>query len=133
MYPPLTTLTRRCVKNYNLRDTDIIIEKGTPVLISTLGLHMDPEYFPNPEVFDPERFSEENKKNIRSFTYIPFGEGPRNCIGLRFGVMQSKIGIATIIRNFNLTVSPTTKPVKLDPYTFLLKSVDTINLIAEKI
>lgn len=133
MYPPLTTLTRRCTKDYTLRDTDIIIEKGTSVLISTLGLHMDPEHFPNPEIFDPERFSEENKKNIRPFTYIPFGDGPRNCIGLRFGVMQSKIGIATIIKNFNLTVASKCKPVELDPYMFLLKSINPVKLQAERI
>lgn len=43
---------------------------------------MDPEYFPNPEQFDPERFNKENKKNIKDFTYIPFGEGPRMCLGM---------------------------------------------------
>lgn len=81
MYPPLATLNRRCSKNYTLRDTDIEIVKGTRVLISTLGLHMDPDYFPDPEKFDPERFNDENKKSRHQFVYLPFGDGPRNCIG----------------------------------------------------
>lgn len=82
MYPSLVTLNRRCTKDYNLQDTDIVIEKGTQLLISTLGLHMDSEFYPEPEKFDPNRFSEENKKTRHPFVYLPFGDGPRNCIGL---------------------------------------------------
>lgn len=46
-----------------------------------MGLHHDPEYYPNPEKFDPERFSEENKSKRPAYTYLPFGDGPRICIG----------------------------------------------------
>lgn len=59
----------------------MIIEKDLPVLIPVWGLHRDPEYFPNPDNFDPERFNERNKSKIVDYTYIPFGEGPRICIG----------------------------------------------------
>lgn len=62
MYPPVPTLTRICVQDYKMKNTDVVIEKDTSILISTLGLQRDPEYFPNPDKFDPERFSEENKK-----------------------------------------------------------------------
>jgi hypothetical protein len=57
------------------------MEKGTQVLVSVLGLHHDPKYFPDPERFDPERFNEEEKKKRPHFSYLPFGEGPRICIG----------------------------------------------------
>lgn len=50
-------------------------------MISNLGLHHDQDYYPNPDVFDPERFSTENKQTRPSGTYLPFGDGPRNCIG----------------------------------------------------
>lgn len=80
-YPPLPTLNRICVADYKIPNTDIVIEKGTQVTIPVLGLQTDENYFPDPERFDPDRFSEENKRNIHEFTYLPFGEGPRMCIG----------------------------------------------------
>nr|AEL88549.1 cytochrome P450 CYP6DG1v1 [Dendroctonus rhizophagus] len=134
MYPPLLTLSRVCTKDYELRNTDIVIEKGTSVVISTLGLGRDPEYFPDPERFDPDRFSAEEKAKRHPYVHIPFGEGPRNCIGLRFGVMQSKIGLARILSNFRLSVSLKTKlRINLDKKLFLLKENEPIYLKAEKL
>lgn len=80
-YPPAPVYLRKCTKTYQVPDTNVIIEKGLSVLIPAYGLHRDPEYFPNPEKFDPERFSKENKSKIWDYTYIPFGDGPRICIG----------------------------------------------------
>jgi cytochrome P450 family 6 len=54
---------------------------GTGVYISILALHHDPTHFPDPQKFDPERFTEENKYIRPNYTHIPFGEGPRMCIG----------------------------------------------------
>lgn len=80
-YPLLHFLDREAEEDYEFPDTKVVIEKGTPIVIPMSGIHMDPKYFPNPEDFDPERFSPENKRKILPFTYFPFGEGPRNCIG----------------------------------------------------
>lgn len=74
-------LNRECVKDFKIPGTDVVIEKGISIMIPALGLHRDPEYFPNPMKFDPERFSEPNKGINHPYTYLPFGEGPRNCIG----------------------------------------------------
>lgn len=60
------------------------IEKGTAVVIPTYGLQTDPQYYPDPEKFDPERFSKEEIAKRHPYTYLPFGEGPRNCIGKYF-------------------------------------------------
>jgi len=58
------------------------VEKGIHVVIPVLGLHRDPKYFPDPEKFEPERFSEEAKRNRPNYVYLPFGEGQRICIGM---------------------------------------------------
>ncbi|XP_066257523.1 uncharacterized protein [Euwallacea similis] len=123
-YPPLAILTRLCTKNYKIPDTDITIEKGTMVSIPILALQNDPEYFPNPQKFMPERFNAQNKGQITEYSYMPFGEGPRQCLGLRFGVMQTKAGLATLINRFNFTLNKKCSyPPKFSPTSPIL-SVD---------
>ncbi|KAJ8911312.1 hypothetical protein NQ315_017007 [Exocentrus adspersus] len=134
IYPSVTTLTRVCVKDYKLRDTDLTIEKGIKVMIPLYSLHNDPEYFPEPDRFDPDRFSDENKRSMHPYTHLPFGDGPRNCIGLRFGIMQSKVGLAAILSRFRLKISPSTRlPLRLDEGVLLIKTLDTLYINAEKI
>jgi cytochrome P450 family 6 len=77
----VVAVTRECTKPIKLRGTDVTVEKGMQVVVPILGLHHDPKYYPDPERFDPERFSEEEKKKRPHFSYLPFGEGPRMCIG----------------------------------------------------
>lgn len=81
MYTLAAILMRECVKDYKIPGTDFVIEKGTKVCISPVGLHHDERYFPDPDVFDPERFTDEAKGQRNSYVYLPFGDGPRNCIG----------------------------------------------------
>ncbi|KAF2880403.1 hypothetical protein ILUMI_25770 [Ignelater luminosus] len=101
-YPLTPLIQRECESDYTIPETGIVIEKGVGILISQHGLHWDPKYFPNPEKFDPERFSDENRQKIPSYVYLPFGDGPRNCIGERFGLLSTKLGIIHIIQNFKV-------------------------------
>lgn len=82
-WPPVPQVDRLCNKDYVLKvnDKTLKLEKGTPLLIPVYSIHHDAKYFPNPELFDPERFNDDSKRSIAPFTFNPFGYGPRNCIG----------------------------------------------------
>jgi cytochrome P450 family 6 len=84
-YPILPFLDRVCCSDYEMPAPDgngkVTLPAGTGVYIPVAGIHFDPTYFPEPEKFDPDRFTEENKSSRANFTYIPFGEGLRMCIG----------------------------------------------------
>lgn len=81
-YPSLPFLDRRCNKDFTI-DSGVTIPKGTPIFIPSIGLHYDKEHFPDPHRFDPDRFLPENAKNRHPFVFLPFGNGPHNCIGMK--------------------------------------------------
>lgn len=109
-----------------------MLEKGTRVIVSVMGIHHDPEIYPDPEEFDPERFSKEKIARRHRFAWLPFGDGPRNCIGMRFGVMQTRIGLATILTNFRLSPTENTPTrVEFSPNSNVLCSVGGMNLRVE--
>ncbi|PNF28550.1 putative cytochrome P450 6a14 [Cryptotermes secundus] len=120
-YPVVPILNRECTKAYKIPDTDIVLEKGILTVIPVLALHHDPKYYPDPERFDPERFSEEEKAKRHHYVYLPFGEGPRICIGMRFGLMQTKVGLVSLLSKYQFTLSKKTPvPVVIDTKTFFL-------------
>lgn len=80
LYPVLGIVTREVVEDYTF-PSGLQLEKGLRVHIPVFHMHKNPDYFPEPEQFRPERFLGEEKRNIKPYTYIPFGEGPRICIG----------------------------------------------------
>ncbi|XP_065339677.1 cytochrome P450 9e2-like [Cloeon dipterum] len=129
IYSPAGVLQRECTKRYTIPDTNINLEVGDAVVIPVYPMHHDPTYFPCPEVFDPDRFTEEGKKTRPAFTYLPFGEGPRQCIGFRFAQAQVKAALATIVLNFEVKPSKDTEhPVKFDQTNFLLRAKNGLNL-----
>lgn len=79
-YPALPVLNRKCTKPFKIPNSDIVIEEDTQLIISILGFHRDPKYFPDPMKFEPERFREGSER-YNANAYIPFGDGPRTCIG----------------------------------------------------
>ncbi|XP_036143624.1 cytochrome P450 9e2-like isoform X2 [Monomorium pharaonis] len=97
------------------------------------ALHHDSKYFPNPSKFDPERFSEQNKDNILPYSYLPFGEGPRKCIGNRFALMETKILIARLLQKFTLkTTEKTVEPIVFSKNEFSLHPVNGFWISLEK-
>uniref|UniRef100_T1H5B1 Cytochrome P450 n=1 Tax=Megaselia scalaris TaxID=36166 RepID=T1H5B1_MEGSC len=101
-YPGLPILNRICTQDYQVPGSKYTIKKGTPIIISLMGLHRDAEYFPNPMKFDPDRFE---NGNFDQNAYMPFGEGPRNCIAFRMGKVSAKTAIVTVLSNFDIECS----------------------------
>lgn len=100
-------LPRECTKEFQLQNPNVIIEPGTGIMISVLALHHDPKYWNDPYKFDPDRFNEANSsgKSFIERPYLPFGEGPRNCIGLRLGKMQVKVGLVIMLEKFRFELA----------------------------
>ncbi|KAJ8936056.1 hypothetical protein NQ318_004957 [Aromia moschata] len=133
-YPPVPFITRECVKEYKVPDDNLTIEKGIICTIPIRGIHYDEKYFENPNEFNPHRFSEDNKKTRHPYSHLPFGEGPRVCIGERFGIMQIKIGLASILKNFNVKLHEKTNlPLKMDVSSFVPNTDGAIWLSMENI
>lgn len=91
MLPPVPRTQRCAFDDYVLAGTGIKLPKGSAAVIPIYAMHHDPEYFPEPELFNPDRFSKENVGSIRPYTYLPFGAGPRNCIGMRLALLSIKL------------------------------------------
>jgi cytochrome P450 len=104
LYPPGWLLNRRA-----LRDVEIggyRIRRGMLVMNSIYTLHRQPALFPDPERFDPERFRPANEKQIPRYAYVPFGAGPRICIGNHFALMEAQLILATLIARVSFRPLP---------------------------
>ncbi|KAJ9581448.1 hypothetical protein L9F63_023380 [Diploptera punctata] len=122
-HPPASFLVRNVTKPYVVPGTSLKLEAGLKVLISVYGMHRDAKYFPDPERFNPENFSSEAKSARPHYSYLPFGEGPRICIGKRFGLLQTKLGLATLLLNYAFSVCEKTEiPLRLNPTQFITSS-----------
>ncbi|KAF5281300.1 hypothetical protein FQA39_LY05186 [Lamprigera yunnana] len=125
-YPILNFLNRKSIKDHILPSTGLKIDRGTNIIIPIHGLHFDPNYYPNPEKYDPDRFNDINEHPINSVVYLPFGVGPRSCIGKytsnyyvrnkylgfsgkRFALLNIKLAIASLVHKFKIVSTPTAK------------------------
>ncbi|CAG2170307.1 unnamed protein product [Oppiella nova] len=86
-----------------LGNTGVMIEKGVIVEIPVYAIHNDPEYYPDPFTFNPDRFMPENRYNIQPYTYLPFGSGRLHCIGMRFALLSAKLALANISQKFRFS------------------------------
>lgn len=131
--PPGFTITKVCTEPIQLENYDgkpVTIEEGTVVQIPIYSIHNDPVIFPDPHVFNPDRFDGVDLKVMRDEgKFFPFGHGPRICIGMRFSTLQIKAAIAEIVSNFEITVNSRTKePIIVAPKDFLYLHVHDIFL-----
>ena len=135
LYPPGAFTFRLTADDYYIPEYDLNLEKGTSVQIPVYSMHRDEENFENPDEFHPERFSPENIHKIKPYTYLPFGAGPRNCIGMRFSMVMMKVVLAKILVKYRLMPSSRTDiPLKfkcgtpsLDAYSVYLQFQERCN------
>lgn len=109
-YPPVARVNRVAINDTKLGGIEVYADQV--VEISIYAIHMDPANYPEPERFRPERFMPENKSQLVPYAYLPFGDGPRNCIGMRFAYQEIKLCLAHILRRYRFTPNEQT-PRKL--------------------
>ena len=114
LYPPVWVIGRRALAPFRLGEYELPAD--TNVLISQLILHKDPRYFPEPQRFDPDRWSAGDPRavSLPRFAYFPFGGGPRVCIGAGFAMMEAVLLLATIAQQFHIQIASGQK-VKMQP------------------
>ena len=113
---PLGDHERKCVKDYTLPGSSFTIPKGMMVYMPATGIMSDARYFPNPEQFNPENFSKENKEKRNPYAFMPFGIGPRNCIGNRLALLNLKSGLVHLLSGFKvLTCDKTPEELIVHP------------------
>lgn len=122
------------INSYHVPNTDYTMPKGMRVFISVYDIHHHPDIYENPKEFDPNRFSAEATNARPSCTFMPFGDGPRNCLGYRFGVLQVKILLVKLLLNFEFSISSkTSNPILYNPARLLLAPTDPIWLNVREI
>jgi len=102
LFPPLPVHFRGPIKEIDLGHGHII-PAGTNIIMSAYNAHRDPRHFPEPEKFDPERFSSQNSAGRHPYAYIPFGIGRRMCVGHVYATMEAKTILSTVLRRYRIT------------------------------
>uniref|UniRef100_UPI00358F15FF cytochrome P450 3A9-like n=1 Tax=Myxine glutinosa TaxID=7769 RepID=UPI00358F15FF len=107
MFPIAARAHRVCKKSTELGG--LHVPRGMIIGVPLFALQRDPSVWPEPEEFRPERFTKEAKEGRNPYAYLPFGAGPRNCIGMRFALMHMKMGLVALLREFNIRTTPETE------------------------
>lgn len=109
LYPPFWMLDREAVKDDQA--SGFSIPGGTTVLLFIHGVHHSSKYWTEPEKFDPERFNKANSRGHQPFTHLPFGAGPRGCIGEKYAMLQMLIILYRLIGSYDISIQ---SPDKMD-------------------
>lgn len=105
MYPPTTRLQRECKHDTTIMDGEICIPKGSTIVVPIFVIHRNKQYYEEPDKFDPERFDICIRQQRDPLTFMPFGYGPRQCIGMRFAQVIMRTIVASLIRKYKFTAN----------------------------
>ena len=104
LYPPAPGFTREPIEDVTIGGYDV--PQGSLVSVITYALHRDPRFFADPETFRPERFASGWEERIPRYAYLPFGGGPRVCIGNGFAMTEARLILATVAQRYQLSLEP---------------------------
>ncbi|XP_064256669.1 cytochrome P450 4F3-like [Passer domesticus] len=134
LHPPVTAVSQCCTEDIPLRDGHVTPRvwhgQGVICLMNIYGTHHNPDLWPEPEVFNPLRFSPENSKGRSRLSFIPFSAGPRNCIGQSFAMAEMKVAVALTLSRFALRRDTARPPPRRKP-ELILRAEDGLWLLLE--
>lgn len=99
----IDTAFRQVTKDYQIPNTSIVLRKGQKLIIPIYAIHRDKEIYPDPDKFDPERFTKEAMAARHPYAWIPFASGPRHCIGARYAGYTIRMALASILNEFRVS------------------------------
>ena len=115
MFPPALGFSRKCTEDYDVEYIDdkgikriLSLRKGDTLQFPVYVIHHNEEYYLHPSEFKPDRFLPENKEKLIPYSYLPFGAGPRNCIGMRFALLEAKLCLMTTLLKYKFVSSDKT-------------------------
>ncbi|MCU0496325.1 MAG: cytochrome P450 [Anaerolineae bacterium] len=126
LYPPAWGASRNLMVDTTLGGH--ALKRGNVLLLNFYGVHRHPKFWDQPDRFIPERFSPENEGKIHKYAYLPFGGGPRICIGNAFAMMEARLILATIAQRFTLHLAP--EETVLPSRRFTLRPKDGLKMTA---
>lgn len=122
LWPSVVRVERRSLCDFKL--DQLTIPKGSYAFIPVYAVHRDPQNYEDPDSFKPERFMPENKSKIKPATFIPFADGPRNCLGYKFALIMLKLSLVYILRKYTIVACDKTNVIKV-LYSYLFTFIFT--------
>lgn len=121
LFPPVYIYMRQLSSPLPIKINENLVQvpPGTSVVVIPSAIHMNPDYYPDPKTFNPDRFLPEEVTKRPLGSFIPFSGGPRGCLGVKFAMMELKVTAARVLRNFQLRTSDKLKDIPINPYVTL--------------
>ncbi|XP_032789240.2 cytochrome P450 4c3 [Daphnia magna] len=130
LYPSVPAVMRCLTEDVDIGGYKL--PAGVSVALMIYGMHHSPLVYPDPEAFKPERFLPENSIGRHPYAFIPFSAGPRNCIGQKYGILETKIVLANLMRRFRFSVADSSQPMIIPSSEIVLKPKHGVPLIVSK-